>query len=72
MDQETAARFERIEINLEKLTAEHAAFAAMVRGAFTLQQEQIADLVKLSAKHEAEFADIRRQMLAYLTSGPPQ
>ncbi len=72
MDQDTAARFERIEANLERLTAEHAAFAATVRGAFTLQQEQIADLLRLSTKHEAQIIDLHKQMVAYLTQRPPQ
>jgi len=72
MDQETTARFERIETNIEKLVEETAEFKRVVRGAIMAQQEQIADLTRRSAKHDEQILELHKQFLAYLVQHPPQ
>lgn len=78
-EQETIARFERIEANLEKhgdaiasidarldrMAAENERFQAAVRGAITTQQQQIAEVT-------ATIGNLGKQMEAYLRRLPPQ
>ncbi len=57
-------RLDRIERALERATEENAEFRRIVRGAFTTQQEQIADL-------KATVQTVVQEWQAYLRRIPP-
>ena len=79
MDQETESRFQRIEVNLEAVTQHErllaeqqrqavedtADFKRLVRGAFTVQSEQIEKL-------RQSTENLEKQLQAYLRRVPPQ
>jgi hypothetical protein len=71
-DQPNTDRLDRLEAVVEKIANETHSFQLTVRGAFTLQQEQIANLAKATERHEKVLADLERQWQAYLRTIHPK
>ncbi|HLI86035.1 MAG TPA: hypothetical protein VKV17_19120 [Bryobacteraceae bacterium] len=55
-------RLDRAERAIERMAEEHRAFQATVRGAFTVQQQQIAGLQKVAEAHDRQIAAQRDRL----------
>jgi hypothetical protein len=78
-DQPSTSRLDRLEAVVEKIAEETRSFQITVRGAFTVQQEQIganaraiADLAETVKRHDKVLADLERQWQAYLSTIHPK
>ncbi len=57
-------RLERIERALERAAGENEEFRRLVRGAFTIQQEQIHGLKETATAHQKEMQDLKETVAA--------